>query len=110
MHGKVLKIVRIANDLSIKELAKLSNISASFISEIEKEKKGLNITTFKKICIGLNLKPYEFMTLNEYYESLIGEVEPLKVYQLVLLRTLKLYIEKENKPKEELQTTYTKKK
>lgn len=110
MHKEVLKIARIANDLSQKELANLTNLSPTYISELENGRKNINLKTLGKLSIAFNLKPYEFMALNEYYESLISEKEPLKVYQLVLLRTLKLYIQKENMYQEEPQTTYTKKK
>lgn len=37
--GEVLRLLRIANDLSISELSKKTSISKSYITEIEKGKK-----------------------------------------------------------------------
>jgi len=96
MISEVLRVVRIANDMSIKEVSNNSNVSVSYISEIEKNKhNNPSIYTLEKICMAYNLKVSDLLSLDEYHESIIGLKEQLKIYQLLLIKTLDLYNEKE---------------
>ncbi len=96
MIGEVLRVVRIANDMSIKEVAKNSNISVSYLTDLEKNKKNNpSINTLEKICLAHNLNVSDLFELDEYHESILGLKEQLKIYQLLLIRVLELYNKKE---------------
>lgn len=43
MIGEVLRVVRIANDMSIKEVSKNSNASVSYLTNLEKNQKTINL-------------------------------------------------------------------
>ncbi len=66
MNGNRLRDVRIAEGLTITELARLSNLSTKVISQTERLLKEPTEVTKRKILNGLNsgrkagLKPYDF--------------------------------------------------
>ena len=98
MIGEVLRVVRIANDMRIKEVSKKSNVSVSYLTELEKNKKNNpSINTLEKICLAHNLNVSDLFELDEYHESIIGLKEQLKIYQLLLIKVLELYNTKEKK-------------
>ena len=75
-YGEVIRIARIANDLSAKELAQLVGKSSTIISNLEHNKSRVSFDTFKKISKALNLRPHQLMELVEKYSEL-KEVENL---------------------------------
>ena len=98
MIGEVLRVVRIANDTSIKEVSKKSNVSVSYLTDLEKNKKtNPSINTLEKICLAHNLNVSDLFELDEYHESIIGLKGQLKIYQLLLIKVLELYSTKEKK-------------
>ena len=98
MIGEVLRISRIANDMSIKEVSQEAQVSVSYITEIEKQKRKNPSTEFlRKVCAAYNLRVSEFLALNDYHDSLIGQKEELETYKLLLMEILKTYEEKNNK-------------
>lgn len=90
MIGEVLRVARIANDMSIKEVSNKANASVSYITELEKNKRTNPSTEFlKKICDVYALKVSDFCALDEYHNSLVGTKEQLQVYKLLLIEILK---------------------
>ncbi|MFW6130154.1 MAG: helix-turn-helix domain-containing protein, partial [Atribacterota bacterium] len=53
--GKRIKIIRKQKKLSLKELAEKTELSKSFLSELERSKKSPRIATLKKIAEGLGV-------------------------------------------------------
>lgn len=98
MIGEVLRVVRIANDMSIKDVSKNSSVSVSYLTDLEKNKKSNpSISTLEKICVAHNLNVSDLFELDEYHESIVGLKEKLKIYQLLLIKILELYNTKEKK-------------
>ena len=98
-YGEVIRIARIANDLSAKELAQLVGKSATIISNLEHNKSRVSFDTFKKISKALNLRPHQLMELVEKYSEL-KEEDRLKRYQITLCDALTILIE--NKKSQDL--------
>lgn len=53
--GLRIRKLREKNGLSREKLAELSSISTQFLADIETGKKGMTVTTLKKICNALNI-------------------------------------------------------
>ena len=97
MIGEVLRCVRIANDMSIREASVNSGVSASYISELEKRKRGKpSIEILNKICDVYDMRVSEFLEFDGFHDSLIGKKDKLEIYKLLLLEILKSYEEKSN--------------
>lgn len=88
--GEVLRIVRIANDLSKNELSRNVCVSVSYICEIEKGRKSPSNVILEKLLNYYNISNDEFEAIILYYESL-KKKDKLKKYQLTLLYVLKLF-------------------
>ena len=88
MIGEVVRVTRIANDFTTKDLSEKSQVSKSYINEIEKG---------NKLSEGFNLDIEDLLLLDEYHNSLIGKKEKLEIYRMLLLKTLETYEEKEVK-------------
>ncbi len=97
MIGEVVRVTRIANDFTTKDLSEKSQVSKSYINEIEKGKKTPSNDILNKLSEGLNLDVETLLELNEYHDSLIGKKEKLEIYRMLLLKTLETYEEKEVK-------------
>lgn len=87
--GEVLRIIRIANDLSQKDLAKKIAISNSYICELEKGKKSASHAMLEKILCCYELSTISFDAVLEYYKT-IHSKDRLKKYQLTMLKVLNL--------------------
>lgn len=67
---KVLRLLRIANDLSIKELSDKSGISVSYITDIEKGVKSKpSIEIIEKYSKALDVSKSTIMFFEEEYSS-----------------------------------------
>ena len=97
MIGEVVRVTRVANDMTINDLSKKSQVSKSYITEIEKWKKTPSNDILYKLSVGFNLDVEDLLALNEYHDSLIGKKEKLEIYRMLLLKTLETYEEKEVK-------------
>ncbi len=53
-----LKSYRINKDLTQEELAFKCNLSRTYISDLEREKRNISIGNLEKIANALNIKPY----------------------------------------------------
>ena len=98
MVGELLRVSRIANDMTIKEASQKSGVSVSFITEIEKQKrKNISVDILGKLCDAYNIKMSDFFVLDEYHNSIIDQKTKLEVYKLMLLEVLKYYNENSKK-------------
>lgn len=98
MIGEVIRVTRRAkNDMTIEDLSKKSQVSKSYITEIEKGKKKPSNNILNKLSIGFDLDIEDLLALDEYHESLIGKKEKLEIYRMLLLKALETYEEKEVK-------------
>lgn len=97
MIGEVVRVTRIANDFTTKDLSEKSQVSKSYINEIEKGKKTPSNDILNKLSEGFNLDIEDLLLLDEYHNSLIGKKEKLEIYRMLLLKTLETYEEKEVK-------------
>ena len=99
MVGEVLRISRIANDMTIKPVSEKANVSVGYLTDLEKQRRdNPSIEMLKKICDVYNLKLSQFYMLDDYHNALIGTKEKLEIYRLILIEVLKIY-EKNNKTK-----------
>ncbi len=97
MIGEVVRVTRIANDFTTKDLSEKSQVSKSYINEIEKGKKTPSNDILNKLSEGFNLDIKDLLFLDKYHDSLIGKKEKLEIYRMLLLKTLETYEEKEVK-------------
>lgn len=87
--GEVLRIIRIAKDLSQKDLAPKTSISTSYLCELEKGKKSASPDMLEKILCFYGLNATTFEVLLKYYKT-IHLKDRLKKYQLTMLKVLNL--------------------
>ncbi|MBQ8042979.1 MAG: helix-turn-helix domain-containing protein [Clostridia bacterium] len=87
--GKVLKIVRHANNMSLAAASSVSGVSAVYISELETEKKN-NVSEeyLKKLAGGYGLQLCQIVELEDYYTSL--DVEEKRKFRLTLMKVLEM--------------------
>lgn len=97
MIGEVVRVTRIANDFTTKDLSEKSQVSKSYINEIEKGKKNPSDNILNKLSEGFNLDIEDLLILNKYHDSLISKKEKLEIYRMLLLKTLETYEEIEVK-------------
>ena len=62
--GEALRELRRSRGLSLRELARKSGCSPSFISQVEQGKTSPSLVSAKRICRALDLMVAEFLTLN----------------------------------------------
>lgn len=97
MIGEVVRVTRIANDLTTEDLSEKSQVSKSYINEIEKDKKTPSNDILNKLSKEFDLEFEDLLLLEEYHNSLIGKKEKLEIYRMLLLKTLETYEEIEVK-------------
>lgn len=97
MSGEVIKIIRIANNLSISKLAELTGIPKEDISEMENGQKNISSGILQKIGTACSLFPHEIMELDKYYMSSKSFMSDTEVFQRTLFNTLDLCIKNKNK-------------
>ena len=56
MIGEVVRITRIANDMTTKNLSEKSQVSKSYINEIEKRKENTSNDILNKLSEGFNFR------------------------------------------------------
>lgn len=90
--GIVLRIVRMANDLSITEVSQRCSISRSYLSEVENGKKLISLKKQMKLLEIYNTSANQFREICDYYRHFESEKTVLKKYQLTLLKSLNMLI------------------
>ena len=86
--GTIIKIARVANNYRPKELAELSQISYTHISELEKGHKYLSDEVWEKIAEACNMTVMDMKDLLMYYKSL--DISELRKYRLTLMMALEI--------------------
>ena len=56
MIGEVVRIIRIVNDMTTKNLSEKSQVSKSYINEIEKRKENTSNDILNKLSEGFNFR------------------------------------------------------
>ena len=84
----LIKIARVANNYRAKELAELSQVSYTHISELEKGHTSLSDSVLEKIAKACNLTPIDMHDLLMYYESL--RTSEVRKYRLTLMMALEI--------------------
>lgn len=84
--GRVIRIFRIANDYSAKQLAELLNVSQAFITDMESGKKPPSLETTRKIAKAFNVNISTFFKIYEFYEENDGD------FKKTLIEVLKIYV------------------
>ena len=95
MLGEVLRIARIANDMTITDTSTKSGVSKSYITEIEKGKKHPTSKVLTKLLQEYQIDMEEFEKFDKYYDSLLDKKEKLQVYRIILLKILQNSEEKQ---------------
>lgn len=80
-YGKILRMLRIAKDLSITDLARQIGVSESYISEIERGKKNPSYEVCEKYACGLKIS---VETMNQIMDLRHRDLS----FEQVLLRVL----------------------
>jgi len=78
-----IKVIRIRNGVSQMELSLRSNLSQSFIANLEKGKKHPSVLTLIRIAEALNVNPQDFFP--ESVDSNTKEQTKEKIYKLLEL-------------------------
>ncbi|MNJ41860.1 Helix-turn-helix domain protein [compost metagenome] len=74
--GKVLKYLRIKQNLSQEDLAGICQVDRSYISMIEVGRNEPSVTKIFELCAGLRIKPSDFLRLVEIeVENYLGTIE-----------------------------------
>lgn len=84
----IIKIARVANDYRAKELAELSQISYTHISELEKGHKYLSDSVLERIAKACNLTTTDMRDLLMYYEGL--NTSEVSKYRQTLMMALEI--------------------
>lgn len=93
--GEILRIIRIANHYSIKYVSEITNLSSSYISDIERgRRKRCNTKTLEKFANAYSFSMSEIFALMEEYEKL-KVTNKDKKYRITLLKVLEILDEKE---------------
>lgn len=64
--GAKIRLIRESKGYSREKLSEKANISIQFLSDIETGKKGMSVSTLKKLCIALNVTPNTILYDSEY--------------------------------------------
>lgn len=67
--GEFIKYLRVINRLSCRELSRLSGISHTTISDIEKGICHPSVVTIIKLCNGLDVDIFDFLEVTNYLEE-----------------------------------------
>ena len=85
--GETIRIFRIANDYSITQVAKMTGISKSYISDLESGKKErVSLEVFRAIADCFKVRRCNILQIQEYSEK--GKW----TFQKTLLEVLRIYV------------------
>lgn len=87
--GSVLKLLRIANDMTVKELAEKMEVSSTYITEVEANNKNPSLNTLAKYSNALGVSRSSILYFDEE-----GSKNGYN-YQELLLKILQKIIKKE---------------
>lgn len=87
MLNEILRVLRIANDLKINELSNLSNVSCSYITEIEKGYKKPSLKILESLANVFGMSVTQIL----YFDIIATENN--YTYPDILLMILEYYVE-----------------
>ena len=87
-EGKLLRIFRISNDLSISKLSELAGCSKSYLTELEKGKKTASSEMLDKLIGAMNINIKTFLEVKNKIEKNHYEQD----FQKCLYIVLKVYL------------------
>lgn len=90
--GMILRIVRVANDLSITEVNRKCSVSRSYLSEVERGKKQISLKKQMELLKVYGISINQFKEICDYYRQLKSDKVVLERYQLTLLICLNMLI------------------
>lgn len=88
MLGEVLRIARIANDMTITDVSNKTGVSKSYITEIEKGKKNPKTDILVRLLQEYQIDLEEFEKINKYHDNQLDKKEKLQIYRIILLKIL----------------------
>lgn len=95
MLGEVLRIARIANDMTITDVSTKTGVSISYITEIEKGKKNPKNDILVRLLQEYQIDLEEFKRIDKYHDNLLNTKEKLQIYRIILLTILQNSKEKQ---------------
>ncbi len=69
MLNKIVKYIRIANDMSTKEVAELMGVRCSFVSDLENGTRNITMSSLKKLAIAYNISVSQILFFDEQQEQ-----------------------------------------
>ena len=91
MIGEVIRVARIANDMTSSSLSDSSSVSKSYITEIEQGKKIPSKSIINKLANALNLKAETLYAFDKYHTLLLESRKELYIYRSLLMAILEVY-------------------
>ena len=88
MIGKVLKYIRICNDISTKKVSEMIGTTVSYVSDVENNRKKLSLDMIKRFSNCYNIETSKILYLDELEQMGTDR-------KLILKELLEYYIEKE---------------
>ena len=88
MSGNILRLIRIANNMNIKQTSEKIGLSTSHISDLERGRKKVSLSVLEKYCFGFNIPPSKIILFDSLQENLS--------YQQLLKMILEYYLFENN--------------
>jgi len=101
MINEALRLLRVFNDIKAKDMAKLLNISPSYLSEIEKGKKDPSLNLIKKYAKMFNTSP---STILFFSKKISSDGNSSKFKKTIAKKTIDFLLGIENEGKEKIST------
>lgn len=105
IFGRVLKMFRIANGYTAKEVADIMQVTHSYVSMIEGGNKKVSHKILQSFADAYDVGAYQIMDLVRYYERIKGDER--KKYQLTFLKVLETVTSKYEKDNGKSKSIYT---
>lgn len=87
--GKILKIARHANNISVKEASSVSGVSAIYIRELEVQKKSnVSEEILLKLANAYDLQLFQMIELESYYSKL--DLPEKRKFRCTLLKAIEM--------------------
>lgn len=86
--GKAIKILRLANEIALGDLARSADVSPGFLSLVESGMKEPSLTTVRRLADGLDI-PYEvLLAVSQPKESSMSSSDPIVGELIKSLKTV----------------------
>lgn len=98
-----IRIIRIAKDLSMEEMANYFMVTKAYISAIEKNKRKIRIQTLKFGLDNMNISLDDYYELQDFSQELLNiELSERDKYKFMLIKTLGVVSPEQKTQSEEL--------